>query len=293
MKTIEINQKFYCVPETWNELSKEQLLQVMELLYKKDYPLENALLKLLKILTNMSWWAFFRAPVTTVQRYKFRWKNFRLSLGEALFLSKVEHTGLEEFLYLSDFLITANELTKNLLPQYRGFYGPAAEMYNVTMDEFVFSEDFYMQWAETKDDETPLNELVAVLYRPARLKYNKEKNEKGDIRIAFNENLCSYYAKTEICHWPLNVKTSIAQFYQACRDKWIHDNPDVFEGGTRDTPAQYGMISVMRGVAKSGVHGSTIEDVGRCYVNAILMELNELVQEAREHERQMKSIRNA
>lgn len=265
MKIIEINTRFYNVPENWNELSQKQLLLVMELLYKTDYAAEKVLLKLLKILTGMSWWQFFRAPVA----------------------SRNERTGLEEYLYLTEFLFAENKLTKQLLPEYRGFAAPADEMVNVSMNEFLFSEHFYMKWAENREDMDALHNFIAVMYRPQRRFYNKRKNKKGDVRIPFNEDLCKYSAAKDIRHWPLPVKMAIVQFYEACRQKWVSDNPDVFGGGDGE-PAQYGLLSVMRGVAKSGIHGSTLDEVGLKFVNAILMELNEMVHEAKEQEKALK-----
>lgn len=285
MKLVEINSRYYNFPDHWNELSREQLLQVMAV-FAREYPLEKALVKLVKILTGMSWWAFFRAPVTTRYKYKFSLKSFRLSIGLWMYGCKTECTGLEEVLYLTEFVINTNSLTKNLLPDYGGFHGPADEMNNLTMDEFVFSEHWYMQWAEDRNNAEALNNLVAVLYRHPRRFYNRRKNAKGDIRIAFNENLCAYYASKDIAGWPMAVKLAVAQYYTACREKWMTDNDDVFTG-TGSEPARYGMISVMRGVAKSGVHGD-MKSVGLKYVNEILMELNEMVIDAREYEKQLK-----
>lgn len=268
MKAIEINSRQYSVPECWNELSKKQLLQVIELLYQKNYSPEKTVLKLIKILTGMSWWAFVWAPITSK-------------------IGKREKTGLEEYLYLTEFLLTENCLTNQLLPEYGGFAGPADDMINLIMDEFVFSESYYNRWAENRKDTGLLDNFIAILYRPQRRFYNKKKNSKGDVRTSFNEDLCKYYAGKDIKGWPLTVKLAIVHFYEACRQKWVEDNPEVFNGGGGD-PAQYGLLSVMRGVAKSGIHGSTLEEVGGKHVNAILMELNEMVAEAREQEKALK-----
>lgn len=285
MITIEINRKFYSIPQKWNELSSKQLLQVMDLFYCTEYTLEKAQLKLLKILSGMSWWEFFRAPVVTIEKqlYPF-WKPVRI-LSEWLYLNRKVCYGLDEYLYLTYFTILENDLTKAVLKEYKGLYGPADSCSNMKMDEFVFSEHYYTQWAEEKMDDDFLNNLVSVLYRPEKEKYDRKKNIDGDCRIAFNENLCQFYADTEIKKWPLKAKMAVAHFYEACRQQWIDSNPDVFGGDGE--PAKYGLLSVMRGVAKSGVHGD-IENVEKKYVNAILVELNELVAEAKEIKKAMK-----
>lgn len=283
MKTIEINRKYYSVPENWNELNRQQLLQVMDLLYVQTYSIEKALLKFVKILAGLSWWAFFRAPLTTVERYRFSIWRIRSSWAEYLFMSKVECTGLEEYMYLSEFLLTSNLLTKQVLKQYKGFYGPADGLSNLKMGEFIFSEHYYMKWAESRE-ETDLDQLVAVLHRPAKRGYNFKKNAEGDPRVPFNENLCEYHSK-KIGKWPLAVKMAVVTHYEACRQQWIEANPDVFGGGVES--AKYGLLSIMRGVAKSGVHGD-FDKVQYKEVPMILIELNELVHEAKEYEKAMK-----
>jgi hypothetical protein len=300
VKLIDINRKFYSIPETWNELSGKQLLQVMDVFYNNDYSAEKAELKLLKILTGMSWWQFFRAPVTTTDKICFFPLQFSFSWSTLLFRMNQTCYGLDEYLYLTYFLILSNELTKQVLPEYKEFYGPADDCGNMKMNEFVFSEHYYMAWAaikrrkeedpapteeEEKEAEKLLNNLVAVLYRPARKKYDYRRNVEGDCRIAFNENLCEYFATSQVYAWPLQVKMAIVHYYEACRQKWVNDNMDVFGGDGE--PAKYGLLSVMRGVAKSGVHG-TFDNVEQKYVSMILIELNEEVAEAREMEKAMK-----
>jgi hypothetical protein len=263
LKVVEINKRYYTVPENWNELSKKQLLQVVRLLYLKNYAVEKALLKLLKILTAMSWYRFGRAPIE----------------------SKSDRSGLEEYLYLPDFLIRENNLTRQLLPDYGEFHGPCDGMTNLRMNEFVFSEHYYMQWAEGRENEKLLNNLVAVLYRPKKRKYNLRKNKDGDARIAFNENLCEFYATSEIYAWPKHVKLAIVCFYEACRAKMVSDNPDVFGG--EGEPAKHGLISIMLNVAETHVFGG-FDQVEQLHVSLVLIQLSEMVHKAKELEKQYK-----
>jgi hypothetical protein len=285
VKTIEINRKFYKVPEQWNELSGRQLLQVIDLFFK-GYPEEKALLKLLKILSGMSWWEFFRAPVTTVERLVFTRFRFTMSLGVFLFMSRRTCNGMDEYLYLSEFLLKENTLTKNLIPRYKEFYGPADAISNLRMGEFVFSEHFYMAWSEDKENAVLLNNLVATLYRPKKKNYDFRKNRDGDPRIAFNENLCEFYATSEIYAWPKNIKLAIGHFYEACRTKLVEDNPDVFGGGGEE--AKHGLISIMISVAESHAFGD-FEKVEQLHVGMIMIQLSEMIHKAKQLEKQMKS----
>lgn len=284
MKLVEINRSFYNVPESWNELSKRQLLQVMNLFYLSRYTNEQSQLKLLKILTGMSWWAFFRAPVTTCERRVFKPFKLSLSLGEYLFSSRKICYGLDEYLYLIHFLLEENKLTKNIIPRFREFYGPADGCSNLRMCEFVFSEHYYMQWSESRQDEKLLDNLVAVLYRPAKRSYDLRRNEDGDPRIAFNENLCEYFATTEVCNWPLKLKLAIAQFYEACRMKLVADNEEIFGGGGE--PAKHGLISIMIAVAETNAFGP-FKEVEQLHVNMVMLQLKEQIHKANEAKRNL------
>lgn len=286
MKLVEINRKFYNVPETWNELSKEQLLQLMQLFYSTKYYTEQAQLKLLKIITGMSWWEFFRAPVTTCERRVFNPFQFRFPLSIYYFLARRTCYGMDEYLYLTNFFVLDNKLTKNLIPRYKEFYGPADECSNLRMSEFVFSEHYYMQWSEQREDEKLLDNLVAVLYRVKKRNYNVTTNEDGDPRIAFNENLCEYYATSQVSAWPMEVKLAIAQFYEACRMKLAEDNDEVFGGGGE--PAKHGLISIMIAVAESHAFGP-FKEVEQLHVNMVMIQLKEQIHKANEAKRNIQT----
>lgn len=294
MTIIEINGRHYNIPEKWNELSTKQLLQVMKLFYCSSYSIERAKLKLLKILSGMSWWHFFRAPMVACEKQFFPILQPKGSITTWLYLNRMECTGLEEYLYLTDFLIEKKDITKQLLPEYKSFYGPSDECNNLRGIEFAHTEHFYMSWAAQLEDpqsdssntQKLLDNLVAVLYRPRKKNYDITINKEGDARIAFNDKLCEWFATTVIYGWPLHVKMAIASFYGACREKWVSDNQDLF-GGTGEA-AKYGLLSVMRDVAKSGVHGD-FKQVEQLHVFMIMMELNEQVHEQKNAEKTNKS----
>lgn len=265
MTIIELNRRYYTVPTAWNELSGKQLIGIMECLFVTSFSSEQALLKLLKILTGMNYWQFFRQKPTE----------------------------MAEYLYLTEFLLQQRtELTKQLLPvlfpekpEEKRFYGPADEISNLLMGEFIFSEAFFMQWCDDKNNMEPLNELCAVLYRPAKKNYDHKRNPDGDPREEYNGNLCHYRAVNEVKKWPLAVKLAIATWYDACRWKMVDDNPDVFAGGGE--PGRYGLVSVMRKVAEGGVLGD-FKSVEKTHVNLVMIELNESIADAKAQEKAMK-----
>ncbi len=263
MKTIELNKKHYPYIESWDQLSQKQLLKVMDILFLKEYKAEQMLLKLLQVITNVSTATFFK------------WE-----MEEA-----------EEYFYLLKFLLTPEiKFTKNILPWYQHshtkFYGPADFLDNLRMKEFTLTEDLYMTWYDSeKKNKEALDEMVAILYRPAPSNYDFEKNPEGDTREKFNQNISQYYAITHIYQWPVNVKLAIATWYAGCRYHIVKHNPEVFSGA--GDPALYGLVSVMLSVAESNVFGD-FEKVEEQYVSMVMMQLNETIQKAKQLEKASK-----
>jgi hypothetical protein len=200
---------------------------------------------------------------------------------------------MEAFLYLCNFLLEKNTLTKNHIKEHEGFAGPDDDFNNLTGLEFVFSEDLYFQCFNTENDQRTidhekLNQFVAILYRPPKHNYSKEFNPDGDIRSPFNENICHYYACSHIRYWSLQTKLAIYTWYDGCRQKMIEDNPEIFTGGSGE-PAKFGLLSVMRTIAETGIHGD-FEKVQKMYVKMWMVELNEKADEVKRAKESMNNV---
>jgi len=261
MTIIEINKRLYTVPTCWNELTRRQLLDVMKIIYSPLlFTIEAAYLKLLKTITGMGWYHFFSAPITE----------------------------LEEYLYLVDFLFKENELVKQVIPVYKNMYGPADDFNNLIMAEFIFTEDIYLKFCDSKkEDINLLDQLVAILYRPTKKAYDHKLNKDGDPRMPFNENICIYNAKKCVRRWPANVKHAILHWYQGCQQKLINEIKE-FSTGDEGDPAKYGLLSVMRSIAEKGIHGD-FEKVEKMYVRMWVMELSEMSEETKRIKASIKS----
>jgi hypothetical protein len=268
MKKILLNKRFYSVAESWNELTEKQLLQVMRILFlppvKGELKAEEKLLRLTQTIIGLSNYRFFQCNVEE----------------------------LEEFFYLTSFLFAKDLVfTKNILPLYKyshtAFYGPADHLDNLRMKEFTLTEDLYMRWYDSEQRDTQaLNELVAILYRPAPAHYDFVRNPNGDCRERFNQNVSSFYASNYINLWPPEVKIAIAYWYNGCRIEMVNRNPEVFSGS--GDPALYGLVSVMLNVAESKVFGD-FDKVEEQYVNLVMMQLNEAIDKGKKLEAMYKS----
>lgn len=267
MITVHLHKRDYDLPQTLNELNGRQLVAVMNV-FLENPEMDLARLKLLKILMGVGWMQFARIPVEEKA----------------------------DVLHHTDFLLTDKSLTRQLIPIYKGFHGPAEDFNNLLMEEFVFAEDFYLRYAESKrpvnegeepgmGEERLLDDLISVLYRKPKAGYDLKINPDGDGREPFNENVCRHSAAAVISGWPMGVKLAILTWYSCCREKMVQDNPEVFGGS--GGPAKYGLLSIMRSIAESGVHGD-FDKVAKKHVKIIMMELNEKVEDNKRLEKQNK-----
>src|SRR5579875_2170025 len=99
MLTINIYKRKYQMPESWNELSGKQLIEVSRILNRKDLT-ENDLVHLFGICVGMSKRKFYSYS------YLPKW------LSSKIFYKKVEVLlFISRSLYLLDFLLKENTLT--------------------------------------------------------------------------------------------------------------------------------------------------------------------------------------
>lgn len=247
MIILQLNKKYYRIPETWNELTAKQLVKVLRI-FDGNKEFITVQVQLFKILTGISW-------------LKLWW------------MGPLE---IDDKLYLGNWMLADNNLSTNLLPKYRRRYGPGSGLNNLQVCEFIFTEQYYQQYKE-EGTLSSLHLLIAILYRPAKKGYNKKINEEGDVREPYNDNLTPLFSR-KVARWPMHVKQAILFWYEGCRNAMVKNNPDVFGGAGGDV-AKYGLWSVVRGVAEKAIHGN-FDKVEKMYINVFMMELNELMAEA-------------
>jgi hypothetical protein len=261
MTTISIRSKTFQVATTWNELSQDQLLRICSIIYA-SMPLHLAKLLMIKQM----------AQVPTI------------------FWNSLTGDDVSEFLYLADDMLKTR-LTKQLVPLHtvntwwkpKTFAGPADNFNNLKMAEFVFTENYFFKYKEDETNTAALDQLVAVLYRPIKPRYDITINPDGDTRQEFNENRCAHNAAHYIRKWDHRLKLAALTYYEHCRLQLIDDFPAVFSGGSGE-PAKYGLITMMRNVAQGGNHGN-FERVENMYLKLVMIELDEMLMEAEQIEK--------
>ena len=280
MNSVFIKGKWRDVPSEWNDLTGKQLCEALNVL-TGPYLEEVKRIRLLKIVLGWSWWRL----AATLGMLRF-WDipAVTSSLGKlSMFASAIDRT--ERLAYASEeltkFFFDGNTITKNLLPKYKGFYGPADNLANLKAAEFVFAENYFLAWKDS-GNTAMLNKLIAVLWRPG--KKTPQRKMQGDYRDPFNQVACDENAKL-VDKWPMEIKAAMAVIYDGMRRQKIADNEIVFSGNGGGDPLVHGLWSVMRSVSKAG-HLGDLNQVFDQYIDTILMELTEAIIEGEKMEEQ-------
>lgn len=254
-KLIYDKKKYLILPENADELTGDQLIGIASILHG-DYNKLQASLKALQILSNKKWFEFLRIP-------------------NDVKINCIEHIS---------WIFEDWDLSKQLMVEYKGFYGPKSEFDNLTLAEFYFSELYYSNLLQENNTEA-LDNLVAVLYRKPKRFYNINKDIDGDIRIAFNANSIAYYAN-KIAKWPKPVKQAILIWYDGCRKKIASDNEEIFNGNGDNSDNEADMFGILRGIA-GGKYGD-FEKVEKMLLHTALLEMTMTIAEYKKLEAEFK-----
>ena len=174
---------------------------------------------------------------------------------------------LDYFFTLEDDKIKVNlSWTKSLIRRISSriffYYGPKDALTDITFLEYKDANSYYRKFSETHD-ESDLNRLIAVLYRPMimghKFKYNPDKIEKRANRIG---------------KIPYNIRFGIFLFYTAC-EEFLRTGSFKADGNTINLEILYtvttkekkladkvkhkdetGLTGLANSLAKTGIYGT-------------------------------------
>lgn len=266
MIQLHCNNRTFLLPEQYNELTGDQLIAVKNMMSK---PMDATALRLqlLRILLNETEKTFFKWPADWIYNMLYYHQP------------EVDPFTNEPVSASVDWLLKEQGLTQQLLPEINGLYGPKSEFDNLRMKEFHVAELRYMDYMETKEEQ-PLNDLVAVLYRPAKIGYDFTMDSDGDARVPFNPNELPYWSSV-VSRWPMATKIAVLQFYDNCR-AWMEELYDAAfsgSGGSNDSQEPDGMFGLMRSLA--GERWGTFSQVEDLLVHIVFKELEASLAEAK------------
>lgn len=232
MKKLTLGKEIIDIPESWNDLTAEQLLYISRVTYDQ-------------MNINVFKFNLFR-NITGIQV-----KKHRLFIGGAYcyrisYKKKIYVIDLEELTMLMEELFrfifktqTRNReehtfidsnLVKQLLPvikhRFRKYYGPADGLSNIVFEEYISAVCSYHRYTKTQDTKH-IDMLIATLYRRGRDK--KEAELAGDTRLPFNDNVVEKQS-LRFKNLDAAVKTAIMYFFSGSIENLKRLFPAVFTG---------------------------------------------------------------
>lgn len=263
MITVIYRKRHVSFASGWDELSQRQFIRVIKLLHKKIKNEWFAADAMLRILSNRGFFSFFLLPADL------RWRCY-------------EHM---------KWCFEKQNATKQLIPRYRRFYGPASNFENLLLCEFHHTEIAYQDYILSKGtDIDALDRLIAVLYRLPKTKkaYDRRRDPDGDIRIKFNANEIAWNQR-RVKYFPVAVKQAIFTWYDACRQQLFKDYREAFTGKTKRDSYAAGLYEMMRSI--SGGKYGTLKDVEQLYVHTAFLEIVASKREEKEMEKRIKEAK--
>ena len=280
MNVIEIPEigKRVSYPSCWEELNREQLLfiirQGLRLIAGETSVLE------FKVLVF-----YHLAGIKRGRKHNRRDKFLKREEYEQKYGNVVLAAETVSFVFseMDGELVFNFDCVTNLLPTVRigrkVFHGPDTALFNITFGEYQVADDYYRKYMESKD-ESDLNALCAVLYRPAR-----SGIESGDIREEFNPHVCLKRAG-KFRKLSFEERFVILSWFSAC-DHYFKSGEIEIDGrlislaplfkqasdsGEEDNSEGLGLTGILLGIAENGVFG-TVEEVKRTNLYSVLLRL--------------------
>lgn len=233
MRTLQIDQFKFDIPECWNELTPRQLLTISALMGKT---IDLAMLRVV-MLMKITGLKIIRSRKRT-NKFKFRYK-YKTLIMSGLDMNFISQPLVTLFRKLKDGnYIPDSTLTRNLLPiivhKREKYFGPMDGLSNITLKEFIFTEVFYNEYT-AHNNRHSLDKLIAVLY--LRQATSKQQRETGDFRRKFNDFEIDTNA-TRLAKLPTKYKRAILLYYEGCKKHLANLYPHIFnqnpEPGTQN-----------------------------------------------------------
>lgn len=253
--------KVFFLKEKWEELTAEEFAAVSDILFSAGGDKLKTDISLLKILAAMK--------------------------PHHLLFMKAEN--VLPLLPLCDWVLKEANIIKQLIPSFhiagKNYYGPYDGLQNLRNNEFESAEQELGVWHDLYageqegniwQDEKALYSLyrfAAILYRPARKKYDLKRDPEGDRREKYNQFMVDERAKLFQQYLPVGYLKAIMIWYKGCRAAMYEQFTDVFtqnEGGEPESSDAY--FGMMRAIAEKGTYG-TFDQVEEMWIWTMLTEL--------------------
>ena len=286
-------------PSELEEMNEEQFICFIDLVLKylngniSIADLKTQLtMKLLDVKLN-----FMYAFMSDEERENAYAEIYRIGELTETFFEDIEQDGKKVKTFKLSF-------TKQFIPRIGKLYGPADALQDITFCEYRVAHSHYAAYLNSHD-EHDLNQLIAVLYRPAKpvLWWKKMlPTYDGQVRIPFHAKSNPLFFDDrvkEIAKLPIAVRYGIFLFFSGCEQflakgtlnvdgksidlSIIYEKPDESD----DSP-DIGLVGILYSLAETKVFGN-IEETDNQNLYDIMIRLYQVVKQAKAMESKYKS----
>jgi hypothetical protein len=178
------SDKTYFLPESWSEVSPEQLMIFIKVFHTTE-SIEEAKLLIIKQWLRIPTSVFTDSSLIAAHKRRYKVNQYLLTEIEDKLVTELQ-IFFEDFGFERNLIPTIQVpgLNKSLL------YGFSDRLENVSADEYRSAAYYYQMYVEDTSNLEYLYLFVACLYRPKRSDGIQPGDETydGDIRAPFNEN---------------------------------------------------------------------------------------------------------
>lgn len=246
MTDIQINNKFIEVPDSWYEMTLRQKYTACHFIMSNyDKMIEDLdEIHLLKLLLLEAITDFSSEDVIEFRKSMIKAEGAEYGLLIADDLLKSMTSSIFEFIWTENednelrIELTMLEcpyttLTGTFKGEKHKFYAAKDELDNITFYEMITIFEYLDQYQKTKN-ESLLNKLIAVVYRPKKqdTRENKESGFHGDWRLPYRNYESTVAQRAEIIATiPKETKSLILLWLMSCRDNITYHFNRIFSGG--------------------------------------------------------------
>lgn len=291
MIEISIEGKKYLLAESWQEITRKELMIIADLFTRfhssGDF-LKHALIRMLGIRKHL---VPYDGQIA-MARGLYRVLPFPCLIRRGIHKGRVKVFPQEDLFVLSQMLSWihssspgfGNTLTKNLLPGItigrfpfrKKVYGPDDHLKDVIGVEYARAENAFLSFCSTREQKY-LDDLVAVLYRPRKRFLGLKRLFSDSVDSARMRYTGQRYGRYSAGAFSLrlDVKYAVFLFFQGCRNELLDRYAHVFtcEGG--DGRESSGWAGIFRALTNESI--IDIERVMELPIHTILFDLNEKI----------------
>jgi hypothetical protein len=258
-------------PGNWNELSKKQLLQLVDILYIPDMDKHEKQIRVTRLLFNLNW-----IHIMLMSPAQLAWLNtFFYFITDP---DKVEDEAEKAPL-------TDNKIT--VIKQGRDkYYGPVGDFEQLSGREWTAADEAFREYCQT-GEEAQLDQLIAILWRPRNTNIDmKSESFKGDCRMPYNSFTAEFRAK-RFAKLDYRIKLVVLLWFRGCRHEWEQVYEKVFSGSAAENIENYGWMETMQKL--SGTTFGSLEETENTPMWKLLLKMQI---DIKDHEYQESKMKN-